>query len=301
DEVHEIVNGLPAGTTIQFAAIHTDFFCRADQPGGGGGNPCSFTPPNPPFDCDIPGGLLGGEQECNVSKLHANMQGTGGLSNFSKNVVIDLKMETHVGPRSPGDPIQSFDTDMFMLQGQLPPGDPDFDLLRITAGTAFGMPSPGHTTLTRLPGDNWAVDSFFDVFYRIDFVGKPGGPLGGMSGSTTGTIRMATGAGPAPECVGICPEGTICRRTVVSNTDGTVDICCECIAECVCPGDVFEDGVLNGKDLNAFVRCLLGPPPPSPLINCACVDFDGNGASQSDIPLFVEALLTKQPCPPDEP
>jgi hypothetical protein len=51
------------------------------------------------------------------------------------------------------------------------------------------MPSPGHTTLTQLPGGNWAVDSFFDITYRIDFVGSPGGALGGMSGSTTGTIR----------------------------------------------------------------------------------------------------------------
>jgi hypothetical protein len=79
------------------------------------------------------------------------------------------------------------------IQGQLPPGDPDFDLLRITAGTSFGMPSPGHTTLMRLPGGNWAVDSFFDITYRIDFVGHPGGPFGGMSGSTTGTIRMQVG------------------------------------------------------------------------------------------------------------
>jgi hypothetical protein len=58
------------------------------------------------------------------------------------------------------------------------------------------MPSPGHTTLTQLPNTEWAVDSFFDITYRIDFVGSPGGPLGGMSGSTTGTIRMQTGSAP---------------------------------------------------------------------------------------------------------
>jgi hypothetical protein len=87
--------------------------------------------------------------------------------------------------------VQSFDTDMFRLFGQIT-GDPDFDLLRITGGTDFGMPSPGHTTLVR-SGANWAVDSFFDITYRIDFVGRPGGPLGGMSGSTTGTIRMQAG------------------------------------------------------------------------------------------------------------
>ncbi len=46
---------------------------------------------------------------------------------------------------------------MHALQGQIL-GDPDFDLLRITGGYAFLMPSPGHTTLTQV-GSLWAVDS----------------------------------------------------------------------------------------------------------------------------------------------
>ena len=65
---------------------------------------------------------------------------------------------------------------MQAIQGQIPAGDPDFDLLRVTAGTSFGMPSPGHTTLTRLPASgNWNVDSFFDITYRIalDFSAGP--------------------------------------------------------------------------------------------------------------------------------
>src|SRR4029077_1349474 len=75
------------------------------------------------------------------------------------------------------------------------PGDPDFDLLRISAGNDFGLPSPGHTTLRLQPSGQYAVDSFFDITYRIDFVGHPGGHVGGMSGSTTATIRMQTGSG----------------------------------------------------------------------------------------------------------
>jgi hypothetical protein len=64
------------------------------------------------------------------------------------------------------------------------------------------MPSPGHTTLIRLPNGNWNVDSFFDIEYRIDFVGAPGGPLSGRAGSTTGTIRM----GPASPRRASCPS-----------------------------------------------------------------------------------------------
>ena len=44
-----------------------------------------------------------------------------------------------------------------------------------------------------MPGSPFAVDSFFDITYRIDFVGRPGGALAGHSGSTTGTIRMVAG------------------------------------------------------------------------------------------------------------
>lgn len=106
--------------------------------------------------------------------------------------VLNLPVSGEIGtnPRTPGDPVQSFDTDMRRLQGQLPSGDPDFDLLRFTAGADFGLPSPGHTTLTNLPDGNWAVDSFFDITYRIDFVGAPGGPLAGQSGSSVGTVRL---------------------------------------------------------------------------------------------------------------
>ena len=186
DDVHAIIDGLPPGTTIEVGAHHADFFCPMTP------NVCSFPPPAPGMRCDQSGGGLGGEQECAGSTLQLQMVGTGMLAGFMKNMNFPVEFETHVAPRMPGDPSQSFDTDMFRLFGQVV-GDPDFDLLRITAGTDFGLPSPGHTTLTQLPGGNWAVDSFFDITYRIDFVGAPGGPLMGLAGSTTGTIRMQAG------------------------------------------------------------------------------------------------------------
>jgi hypothetical protein len=100
--------------------------------------------------------------------------------------------ETHTAPRNASDPLQSFDTELHALQGQIV-ADTDFDLLRITAGTDFGLVSPGHTTLTKLGSGDFNVDSFFDVIYRIDFVGKPGGTFSGQSGSTTGGVTLQAG------------------------------------------------------------------------------------------------------------
>lgn len=123
-------------------------------------------------------------------------------------VFIELSIDTQIGghrellldgegttSRSLGDP----DFDLLRLRAKLPQGDPDFDLLRITAGSTFGLPSPGHSTLTRQNDGTWAVDSFFDITYRIDFKasasggtsgGTSGGISGEISGSTTGTIRV---------------------------------------------------------------------------------------------------------------
>jgi len=139
----------------------------------------------------MPGGSLGGDIESGNAVFNMAMVGNG--FSFSRNIDMMLsQIEMHTGPRTLYDPIQMYPTDMFRLQGQIPPGDPDFDLLRITAGTGFAMPSPGHTTLTQLGNGNWAVDSFFDITYRIDFVGAPGGQFAGMSGSTTGTIHISS-------------------------------------------------------------------------------------------------------------
>jgi hypothetical protein len=86
---------------------------------------------------------------------------------------------------------------LYRMFSQIAGGDPDFDLLRLVAGTDFGLPSPGQTTLTQV-GPNWNVESFFDITYRIDFIGAPGGPFSGMSGSTTSQSRFQIGM-PVPE------------------------------------------------------------------------------------------------------
>ncbi|MCP3980165.1 MAG: hypothetical protein GY716_12740, partial [bacterium] len=110
----------------------------------------------------------------------------------------------------------------FRLQGELF-GDPDFDLLRITAGTDFGLPSPGHTTLTQVPGGSFNVDSFFDITYQIEFVGAPGSQLDGESGTTTGTLRMQTGdGGPCTNTPVDCDDGDPCT---LDSCDPETGVC----------------------------------------------------------------------------
>ena len=173
-----ISNGLPPGTTIECTPLVHSIAGVIEAPGGG----------------------LGGTQSQFSAQMQFKMNGTGAFLGYTRVVNMPLPVnQTHHGPRLPFSSPQLFPTDFFGMQGQLPPGDPDFDLLRITAGTSFGMPSPGHTTLTQT-GGNWNVESFFDITYRIDFVGNPGGPFAGMSGSTTGIgrIRQGTPFTPPP-------------------------------------------------------------------------------------------------------
>jgi hypothetical protein len=54
------------------------------------------------------------------------------------------------------------------------------------------MPSPGQTTLTRLPGGDFDVDSFFDVYYQAEFEGCPGSQLQDLAGTTTGATIKRT-------------------------------------------------------------------------------------------------------------
>ncbi len=193
EEVHTIIAGLPAGTTIVLAPIHRDFLCHE---GGAGVPPAQCSVVVPPGSCEAPGGALGGTVDCTPSQAQFQLTGTGELAGFNRVLSIPLEMEVHAAPRTVGAPVQSFPTEMMSLQGEIF-GDPDFDLLRIRAGGVHGMPSPGHTTLTLLPNGNFAVDSFFDITYEIEMVGAPGGPLAGMAGTTTGTLKMATGLSSA--------------------------------------------------------------------------------------------------------
>lgn len=191
DGVMQITNGLvPVGSTIDIVAVlHA---------------PTSTT--------EVPGGTLGGTiatANAPIPTWTWSMTGTGAFTGYNRVVNMPLStLQEHTAPRTAFSPVQSFDTTLFMLQGQLPPGDPDFDLLRVTSGDNFGMPSPGHTTLYQ-DGPNWLVDSFFDITYRIDFVGHAGGPFSGMSGSSQAIIRIYATDLPEPTTLSLFALGAL--------------------------------------------------------------------------------------------
>jgi hypothetical protein len=165
-----IINGLQPGTTIECSSYMDSFFDITT----------------------LAGGMFGGEIQTFHAQLAMELTGTGTMAGYFRPAFFDVFVEMDSGPRMLGSSLQDFPHELMQMQGQIM-GDPDFDLLRITGGTNYGMPSPGHTTLSQVAGGDYSVDSFFDITYRIDFVGHPGGPFTGMSGSTTGTIRMQCG------------------------------------------------------------------------------------------------------------
>jgi hypothetical protein len=173
----------------------------------------------PTTSAEQAGGSLGGNKSLGGGPLMQwTMQGTGAFSGYNRVLVMPgmlmpntvasfgdpafavtgASYEVHSAPRTLAAPVQTYATDLFRMFSQIASvGDPDFDLIRLVAGTDFGLPSPGQTKLTQV-GPNWNVESYYDVTYRIDFVGRPGGPFGGMSGSSTHQVRFQIGQ-PVPE------------------------------------------------------------------------------------------------------
>ncbi len=165
-----IINGLPPGTTIELDPTITDYSAIYVAPGGN----------------------LGGGITYFNANLELNITGTGALTGFNRFIIMPVICELHAGPRTPGDPVQLFQTDIVQLQGTIF-GDPDFDVLEIRFGVNFGLLSPGETTLSDLGDGNFNVESFFDIIYEIDFAGSPGSILSGLMGTTPDKLHLHQG------------------------------------------------------------------------------------------------------------
>lgn len=173
NQVHMIIDGLPPGTTIILKPIHLNFICR--QTSGPG--------------CGTAGGTLGGQRETFGSTVSFQMSGTGALSGWGTTLTLPASVVTDTGPRPFGASVQSFPTAMIRLQGSTL-SHPSFSYFEVVAGSDYGLPSPGKTTLTRVSSRTFKVDSEFDVRYRIRFQGSSNGALAGYAGETEGTVRM---------------------------------------------------------------------------------------------------------------
>lgn len=265
-----IVNGLPPLSTIECTNIIHSIGGVVETPGGG----------------------MGGTQSQFFAQLDLRMKGTGAMAGYNRMVSMPLPLNgMEAGLRTPFTSPQSFPADWRNLQGQLPPGDPDFDLLRITAGSAFGMPSPGNTTFTQV-GANWNVESFFDLTYRIDFVGHIPGPFAGMSGSTTGTarIRQGTPIGPPPApWVDLYEPPTFAPSMDLSFViTGAASSCCVSLTGNT---DCDPSDGIDISDLSALIDYLYISFTPLCCPPEGNVDGDpGGGIDISDLSALIDAL-----------
>ena len=230
-EPMRIIDGLPPNTTIELEPILMDFICSDP--------PICTTPPLPPGVCEALGGSMGGHYQCFEATLDLTVSGTGDLAGYSRHLAVPVMCEIHTGSRNPGDPVQSFPTVMYRLSGELF-GDPDFCTFRVTGGTDYGLPSPGHTTLEDLGGGLYNIDSFFDITYQIEFEGCPASPLEDYAGTTTATIRLKQGSAEGSVTGACCKPDGSCM--VVS------DLYCQSLGgtyygdDSICLGDDDGDG-----------------------------------------------------------
>ncbi len=234
-----IIDGLPPGTTIELDPILDSYLSIVRTPGGS----------------------LGGEIQQFDATLDLTVAGTGDLTGFNRHLAVPVSIEVHTAPRTAGDPMQLFPTVLFRLQGELF-GDPDFCTFVMIGGTDYGLPSPGQTTLTELPSGDFAVDSFFDITYQIQFEGCPGSQLEDYMGTTTATIHVKQGDGVPPATGACC----------------TPDEACEVVSELYCQnisGTYYGDGSQclgdnngDGKDdLCLPVGCCRTPDNGSGTVN----------------------------------
>ncbi|HXH18235.1 MAG TPA: hypothetical protein VNJ07_04040, partial [Chitinophagales bacterium] len=240
----EIIGGLPPGSMISIIAM---------------------------LELRNPQTLPGSSEIMVDALLMTEMRGTGALMGFHRmlNMPGTGKL-LPLAPLDPSMPMQTIPIEIIELQLHST-GDPDFNHLRITAGPNFGLPpTPGITTFTMLPNGTWYVESFFDVFYRVEFSGSPGSLLDGMQGVTQGPIgRFSLDTSPE------CDDGTPCTIDFCDGNGNCVHINIDCDDDDPCTVDFCDNARVCQHEP---VPCFDGNPCTRDLcINGTCVFvFDCN-------------------------
>ncbi len=278
----DIIDGLPPGTEINGVPVLHSFSSIVRTPGG----------------------ALGGEILQFDAYLDLDMTGDGSLTGFTRSLSVPVVTEIHVGPRAPGDPIQTFPAELYVLAGELF-GDPDFCVFRVRGGTDYGLPSPGQMTLTQMSGGDYAVESFFDVTYQIEFTGCPGSIIDGYGGVTTATRRLEQGLPPGgfwnpmrePP-----PSGDQLDLSFVITGDASTDHCC--IPTTV--GDVDLSGGVDITDVSVLVDNQFLTLTPLVCEEEGNINYPGSGYGGTDLVVDITDLsmlidnqfLTLSPLPP---
>src|SRR5262245_42570946 len=99
------------------------------------------------------------------------MHGGGIYLGFNRAITFTASGRLFAADQTPGGWSQDIALELRQLSGSVPPGDPDFTLLSITAGSALGLAAPGRARMVKLPSGDWAVEATLDPAYRIDHVG----------------------------------------------------------------------------------------------------------------------------------
>lgn len=136
----------------------------------------------------LQGGLLNGQIERFDSTLVFTIEGINDLQGVNATVKVPTRCETHIGPRDVKADFQRFDTMMYDLQGAT--SDANFESVKVVAGLANGLPSPGSTTMTRNREGGFLVDSTFQMNFHIELVGRAGGPFDGVNISEDGVATV---------------------------------------------------------------------------------------------------------------
>lgn len=148
----------------------------------------------------VPGGSLGGDVETFDSDLAVEVKPANGSALAAEAVTVHIPVHSvaHTSKQDAGAPRQTLSTTMWSLQGRVE-NSGGWKYFAVVAGDENGLPSPGETTLTRLPNGRVAVESFFKIHYRVEYVGDENGPYAGLEGSGEGEAMMrlqAPGAAP---------------------------------------------------------------------------------------------------------